>query len=259
MISILMPIYNGIEFINESVTSIITQSFNKWELIIGINGHAENSEVFKVAKQYENIDSRIKVYDLLNIKGKANALNKMITLCKFNYIALLDVDDIWYYKKLEIQSKFLNIYDVIGTNCVWFGDIEGVVPKIPLHDFSNFNFAEVNPIINSSSIIRKEMCHWISHWNGIEDYDLWIRLRKLNRKFYNCPEILVRHRIHKQSAFNSKGNNNKVTSLLQSHGLKKEENIGTYMREVNNVQRIEMNIANKVTLPLNNKINLNFH
>ena len=88
MISILMPIYNGIEFINESVTSIITQSFNKWELIIGINGHAENSEVFKVAKQYENIDSRIKVYDLLNIKGKANALNKMITLCKFNYVSI---------------------------------------------------------------------------------------------------------------------------------------------------------------------------
>ena len=253
MISILMPIYNGIEFINDSVSSIITQSFNDWELIIGINGHPENSEVFKIAKQYENIDSRIKVYDLLNIKGKANALNRMITFTSFNYIALLDVDDIWHYKKLEIQSKFLNNYDVIGSNCVWFGDIEGVIPKIPVYDFSNFNFVEVNPIINSSSIIRKELCHW--NENGIEDYDLWIRLRKLNRKFYNCSEILVKHRIHKQSAFNSKGNNDKVTPLLQSHGLKKEEKFFT---EVKNVQKIGMNIANnKISLPSNNKINMN--
>ena len=221
MISILMPIYNGIEFINESVTSIITQSFNEWELIIGINGHPENSEIYKIAKNYENIDIRIKVYDFYTIKGKANTLNEMIKYCRYNHVALLDVDDIWHYKKLECQIKYLDNYDVIGSNCVWFGDIEGVVPKIPLHDFSNFNFAEVNPIINSSSIIKKSLCYW--NENGIEDYDLWIRLKKLNRKFYNCPEILVRHRIHKQSAFNSKVNNNKVAPLLQSHGLKKEE------------------------------------
>jgi teichuronic acid biosynthesis glycosyltransferase TuaG len=243
MISILMPIYNGIEFINDSITSIILQTFNEWELIIGINGHPENSDVFKKAKQYEEIDPRIKVHDLLQIKGKANALNKMVTLCKFNHIALLDVDDIWGYKKLEIQSKFLNDYDVIGSNCVWFGDIEGVVPKIPIYDISNFNFAEVNPIINSSSIIKKELCHWNDNWNGVEDYDMWLRLRKFNKKFYNCPEILVKHRIHKQSAFNSKGNNDKVPQLLRSHGVKKEENIGTYMKEVNNVQKIGMKFS----------------
>jgi teichuronic acid biosynthesis glycosyltransferase TuaG len=221
MFSILMPIYNGIEFMNESVKSIIGQTFNDWELIIGINGHPENSEIFKIAKLYENVDSRIKVYELLNVKGKANALNKMIELSKYNYIALLDVDDIWHNKKLEIQSSFINNYDVVGSNCVWFGDITNIVPKIPNYDFSTFNFAEVNPIINSSSITKKELCYWKSEFDGVEDYDLWIRLRKLNKKFYNCPEILVKHRIHKQSAFNSKGNNANVTPLLQSHGLRK--------------------------------------
>ena len=183
MISILMPIYNGIEFINESVGSIVFQTFNDWELIIGVNGHPENSEVFKQAKKYEDIDKRIKVYDLYEFKGKSNSLNKMLEFCKYNFISLLDVDDIWHYMKLEIQAKFLNNYDVIGSNCVWFGDIEGVVPKIPQYDISNFNFAEVNPIINSSSIIKKDLCYWIEKLSGVEDYDLWIRLRKLNRKF----------------------------------------------------------------------------
>ena len=232
-----MPIYNGIEFINDSITSINTQTFDDCELIIGINGHPENSDIFKTAKLYELTDPRIKVYDLLNIKGKSNALNKMVGLCKYNYIALLDVDDIWYYKKLEIQSKFINEYDVVGSNCVWFGDITNIVPKIPIYDFSDFTFSQVNPIINSSSITKKELCYWKDEFNGVEDYDMWIRIRKLNKKFYNCPEILVKHRIHTQSAFNSKGNSDKVTPLLQSHGFNKEFNLNTFMSEISNVKK----------------------
>lgn len=220
MISILMPVYNGIEFINESVQSVIEQSYNDWELLIGINGHSKNSEVYKKAKFFEDNYNNIRVFDFYNISGKANTLNEMIKYCKYDYVALLDVDDIWHPQKLKIQSFWLNIYDVIGTKCVWFGQGEshGVVPFIPQNDFSNFNFADVNPIINSSVILRKELCYWIE--NGLEDYDLWIRLRKQNKKFYNCPEILVKHRIHEKSAFNSGGkNNNKVPDLLRFHNM----------------------------------------
>jgi len=255
MISILIPIYNGIEFINDSVQSVLLQSFNDWELLIGINGHPEDSEVFHKAKAYETLDKRIKVFDFFNIRGKSHTLNEMIKHSKYKYIALLDVDDIWHYKKLEIQSKFISSFDVVGSNCIWFGDIEGVIPKLPLYDITNFNFAELNPIINSSSIIKRELCYW--NENGIEDYDLWLRLRKQNKKFYNCPEILIKHRIHKQSAFNSKGNNDKVSPLLASHGFKKEENINTYIGELKNVEKINMNIGQNISLPNNHKIKLN--
>lgn len=221
MISILMPIYNGIEFIDESVSSILNQTYDKWELIIGINGHPENSDVYKIAKEYEKKDgSKIRVLDFHTIKGKSNTLNAMIQYCKYDHIALLDVDDIWHPQKLEIQSQFLNYYGIIGTKCIWFGDRPGVVPDIPVGDISNFDFSTVNPIINSSSIIRKELCYWNHNWNGIEDYDLWLRLRKANKNFFNCKEILVKHRIHTASAFNAQGNNNKVDSLLVSHGFK---------------------------------------
>jgi glycosyltransferase involved in cell wall biosynthesis len=220
MISILMPTYNGIEFINDSVTSVLTQTYENWELLIGVNGHPENSEVFQTAKLYETIDNRIKVYDFYNIKGKSNTLNELIHCCKYDFIGLLDVDDIWNYKKLEIQSGFLNSYDIVGSRCIYFGDLNGIVPKIPINDLSNFNFAEVNPIINSSSIIKKELCYWNDNWDGIEDYDLWIRLRLKNKRFYNCPEILVQHRIHTSSAFNSGGKNNiNVPNLLKHHNM----------------------------------------
>ena len=222
MISILIPIYNGIEFIEESVSSILNQTYDQWELIIGINGHAENSDIYKIAKEYEKRSQQIRVYDFYNIKGKSNTLNEMIQYCKYEYIALLDVDDIWHPQKLEVQSQLLNRYDVIGSNCVWFGDRPGIIPTIPIGDISNYDFALVNPIINSSCIIKKELCHW--NENGIEDYDLWLRLRKSGKTFFNCKAVLVKHRIHNASAFNAKGNNNKVEDLLKSHSLVREGN-----------------------------------
>ena len=222
MISILIPIYNGIEFIEESVSSILNQTYDKWELIIGINGHPENSDVYKIAKEYENksgkaeqLLSKIRVFDFHTIKGKSNTLNAMIQYCKYDHIALLDVDDIWHDEKLSVQSQILQSYDVIGSNCIWFGERNNVIPPIPLGDISNINFSLVNPIINSSSVIRKDLCYWNGNWNGIEDYDLWLRLRKQNKKFYNCKEVLVKHRIHSTSAFNSKGNHNRVKDLIQ--------------------------------------------
>lgn len=209
-----MPIYNGIEFIEESVSSILEQNYDQWELIIGINGHPPNSDVFKIAKEYESRSNKIIVLDFFDMKGKAFTLNKMLYFCKYDYVALLDVDDIWHPEKLKIQSEMLGQYDVIGSKCVWFGDRPGIIPSIPVGDISDFDFTIVNPIINSSSIIRKNLCHW--NENGIEDYHLWLRLRKQGCKFYNFEQILVQHRIHQASAFNSKGHVNKLSDILKN-------------------------------------------
>lgn len=209
-----MPIYNGIEFIEESVNSIKNQTYTNWELIIGVNGHPSNSNVFETAKTFEN--EKIKVYDLINIKGKSNSLNNMLDYSSYEWISLLDVDDIWLPNKLEKQSIYMNNYDVIGTMCKYFGESSGV-PSIPCGNISNFDFFRVNPIINSSCLLKKHYCYWNTQYDGVEDYDLWLRLRKQNLLFYNIDEICVLHRIHKNSSFNSKGNNLLVKDLLINH------------------------------------------
>ena len=201
MISILMALYNGVEFLNDSVMSVLIQNYENWELLIAVNGHQPMSNVYASAKAYEQISNKIRVFDFHTIKGKANTLNEMLKHCSYDYIAILDVDDMWYPNKLEIQLQYLKDYDVIGSNCVWFGEREGVVPPIPIGDISSFDFKTVNPIINSSSIIKKSLCYWNN--NFVEDYDLWLRLRQQGKKFFNCKEILVKHRIHSSSAFNS--------------------------------------------------------
>jgi teichuronic acid biosynthesis glycosyltransferase TuaG len=215
MITIFMPIYNGIEFINDSISSIIMQTYNEWELIIGINGHEPDSTVFQTAKKYES--ENIRVIDFYPIRGKSETLNAMVQYAKYNHIALLDVDDIWLPEKLEKQIPFvLEGYDVVGTMCVYFGDIENTVPTIPTGDISTLSFCHCNPIINSSAIIKKEHCIWDGSLH-LEDYDMWLRLRSQKRRFYNCSEVVVKHRIHTSSAFNSNGNSDNVPELLEKY------------------------------------------
>ena len=211
-----MPIYNGIEFIEESVSSILNQTYTQWELIIGINGHPPNSEVYQIAKKYEQADSRIKVYDLdATIRGKSAALNKMLKYCNYNWISLLDVDDKWLPTKLESQLAFMSDYDVIGTLCNYFGERSGS-PGIPTGNITTFNFLNVNPVINSSCLLKKELCYW-DKLCIVEDYDLWIRLWKGGKRFYNVESIQVLHRIHRASAFNAKGNHLSVDALRQKY------------------------------------------
>ena len=217
MISILMPIYNGIEYIGESVSSIIGQTYGNWELIIGVNGHESMSAVYLIAKQYEK-HANVKVLDLQGIKGKSNALNEMVKYCSYDYIALLDVDDAWHPQKLEKQAEFLNQYDVIGTNCVYFGDMN-IVPKLPLGDLTTANFFEYNPVINSSVVVRKELCWWDPRFD-VEDYELWLRIRKVGKTFYNLAEILTKHRIHRQSAFNTRDHRVQIEEIKRMHNQK---------------------------------------
>lgn len=222
-VSILMPVYNGVEYMNESVKSVLAQTSAAWELLIGVNGHEPNSDVYVAAKVWEaRSGGRIRALELYPVRGKSNALNVMLSYCRYDWVALLDVDDAWMPNKLELQmQKWLtDQYDVLGTKCVYFGDTSysNVVPSIPVHDISQADFAVSNPIINSSCAVRKELCRWDGEWDGVEDYDMWLRLRKEGRRFYNLQEVLVRHRLHPNSAFNAQGNALRGQDLLVKHG-----------------------------------------
>ena len=53
-ITILIPLYNGSEFLKDSLTSILNQTYKKWELIIGINGHLDDKLFFNNIKKIVN-------------------------------------------------------------------------------------------------------------------------------------------------------------------------------------------------------------
>lgn len=226
MITILLPIYNGINFIEECINSIKSQTYDNWQLLIGINGHPKNSEVFMKANKFSS--EKIKVFDYYFINNKVDALLELNKNTKSDYICLIDVDDKWLPNKLEKQIRFIYKFDIIGTKCEYFGDIENHVPVIPIGNLCNFNFFKFNPIINSSVMLRKDLLLYNvnNEINNIdkyilEDYSLWLKLYTKKYKFYNVNDILVKHRIHKCSFYNYSNEQDKKILIIKKYYFEK--------------------------------------
>ena len=213
MTSVLVPLYNGVEFIDESVTSILNQTFTLFEIIIGVNGYHKDSSLYEslVSKYKDN--TKIRVIDYYYVHGKAEALNEMVFDSVYPYVALLDVDDIWLPTKLEKQVPLLSKYDIIGTCGNYFGNWSTQI-DIPEGEIDHDSIMQNSPIINSSMLMKKKDAWWrFPFGRHIDDYDMWLRLFKEGKKMYNIPETLVKHRIHDSFFFekNASTENNVFT------------------------------------------------
>ena len=210
-VSILTPVYNGIEYLEECVKSVLLQTFQDWELLIGINGHGvTGGEAACIAKELSQ-DPRIRVIvQPPPLTGKVESLHHLLSQCSAPWIAVLDCDDKWEPLKLERQMEALQSdaqqADVIGTFCQYFGERHDRI-TLPIGYVDPRVLFDYNPIINSSALIKKERCTWnytdINY--GVEDIALWMEICLQGGKLYNIPEFLTWHRIHPTSAFNSKG------------------------------------------------------
>jgi teichuronic acid biosynthesis glycosyltransferase TuaG len=211
MFSILLAIYNGQSFVESSIDSVLSQSFNDFELLIGFNGTTDSSK--EIVSKYQ--DSRIKTFDYGEDKGKAKTLNKLIIESEYEWIAIQDDDDVWTKEKLKIQQKYTTDYDVIGSFINYIdanGNFLGA-PQLSTkdEDIKRLSFGGTNQIANTSAIFKKSKAIGIGGWrsdiDGIEDYDFWLRLMKNNNKFININQVLVHHRLHTKSNFNTKQHN----------------------------------------------------
>lgn len=212
MISVLLATYNGEKYLDLAIQSVLNQSFKDFELLIGFNGTTDNSK--EIPGKYN--DPRIRVFDYGYDKGKAKTLNKLVQEAKYDWLALQDDDDFWLHTKLEKQVPYLTgEYDVVGTFINYINE-EGHITGRPSlssfpDDIKHISLAGINQVANTSSIFKKsitlEIGGWRDDFDGIEDYDFWLRLMRAGKKFINIPEELVHHRLHSNSNFNSKRHN----------------------------------------------------
>ncbi len=208
MISVLLPVYNGERYLRESLDSVLSQEFEDFELLIGFNGTIDGSKDIA----YSYTDDRIRIYDYKNEIGKARTLNKLIQNSKYEYIALQDDDDIWLKDKLKKQSVVISEYDVVGTQILYIDKNSNKIKEIYLatDDFSikKKSLSGVNQMANTSVVLKKNAALSVSGWreniDGIEDYDMWLRLMRIGKTFKNLSDNLVYHRIHAASNFNTK-------------------------------------------------------
>ena len=218
-VSVLIPIYNGYEYLEDCLKSLKHQTVMPLEILIGLNGHPVDGEVAEhvvtVVDQFPELP--VTVYKYVE-GGKVLTLHKMMEKVQGSHVALLDVDDEWMPRKLEAQLEILKHFrvHVIGTQCQYFGSREDS-PLLKSGHITPEHFAEKNQIINSSVLMEKSLARWNRAYEGIEDYEMWLRLISQGYSFYNVPEILVRHRIHDQSVFNTKDTVDEVTDLKKRY------------------------------------------
>lgn len=198
LVSIVMPLYETEKYLQETIDSVLEQSYENWELIIVDDCSKDNS--FSIALQNSADDSRIKAYQQKNNQGAAAARNRAIQVAKGDYLAFLDSDDIWLSNKLEKQISFM-IENNLSFTCSYYGKINEnsktlrTVKKSPSQ--LNYNKLLLNcpgnsTVIYSVKALGKTQIPNIKKRN---DYLMWLRVIKKAGKIHTLPETLAYHRI----------------------------------------------------------------
>lgn len=211
-VSVIIPVFNGSTYIQQSIESAINQTLKDLEIIVVDDGSTDNT--FHIVSQLSTNDSRIKLYQ--HYKGKNRGVsasrNLAISISKGDYIALLDSDDIWLPNKLELQCKILDHHKNVGIvycrlktlfeseydfpEYCGLGRNDGLIEQSFIEVVTNKVW-----IPNSSALIRKSKIQpSIKYRNLIcnEDQLFFSEILSKSDLFF-IPEVFGFYRIHKES------------------------------------------------------------
>jgi len=208
-ISIITPIYNGQEFLDETIQTVINQSYTNWELLLIDDGSTDRSK--QICVTHSQKDDRIQYFYKKN-GGQASARNLGITNSKGEWVAMLDADDLWHKDKLLKQVEAItnnpNI-SICFTNTLAFQkSLDNELynannKKYGLLDATLFQeIYTSNYISNSSVLLKKQALIKVGLYNeneslrGSEDWELLLRMLFNKEAAYGLKEIFLYYRIH---------------------------------------------------------------
>jgi glycosyltransferase involved in cell wall biosynthesis len=179
---VIIPVYNGEKTIQETIESVLNQTFSNFELIV-INDGSQDSTLDILARIQ---DSRLKVFSYPNA-GLSASRNRGISHACGEFIAFLDADDLWTPDKLEAQLKAMeaNPKAVLAYSWTDFIDESGqLLERSIYHTVTGDVFAEllVHNFVGSGSnpLIRKQAFADLGGFDesltAAEDWDMYLRL-----------------------------------------------------------------------------------
>lgn len=200
-ISVVMPVYNGAEFLAEAIESVLKQSFPDFELVIVNDGSSDNSET--VIKGFS--DKRIVyVKNELN-KGLIFSLNKGISIAKGVFVARMDHDDVADAHRFEKQiNEFVKDPDLVicgsfiktfeNSKEEFISHMQSTHAQILSSIFFTCPFAHPTVMMKKEALLKLNTVYREDYPHS-EDYDLWSRL-VFSGKCKNIPEYLLNYRVH---------------------------------------------------------------
>ena len=205
MISIICLIHNEIttttqlESLSTCVQSVVNQTYQNWELkIVFYNTHTsiptfedKRIEVMKYGEEF-------KTY----IQMLVHVVNNDAI---YNYIGILDINDIWEPNKLEIQAAKLKEFpkiDVVGTKSKCYtgtGDKPEIL-DIPINGLYNYNIFKVNPFINSSVVFKRDIFRYI--YDGETEIEININIDPDKMAQFYMNRLWLQSSIHESVLYN---------------------------------------------------------
>ncbi len=204
-VSVIIPAYNAMTYLPETIKSVAKQTFTDFEVLIVDDGSSD-----RIVEWADSvIDDRIKLISQPN-QGVSSARNTAIDKSSAEYIAFLDADDLWDAKKLEKQVQFLDDNPSVGLVATWMilTDEQGKNLSEVKIDFPQGNvkkeIIEVGLIpCGSIPMVRRSCFEKAGLFDPTlrfgEDWEMWARIA-MNYDFGLIKELLVYYRQHPKNS-----------------------------------------------------------
>ena len=207
LICIGLFVYNSEKFLNNCISSILSQSFKDFKLVIVNDGSTDKS--LSIINSF--LDQRIEIHNHKENKGIAYRLCELTKSIDEKYFVRMDSDDIMLENRLDIQLSYFN--EVLFIDFV-FGDaisidIDNKILgyKKSANSLNHVNILAGKSIIHPTVMFRTEWLQKNNYnkiYNGIEDLELWYRSYKDSKyKYINTPLIFYREVISSKKYYNS--------------------------------------------------------
>ena len=207
-ISVIIPAYNAMDYLPETMESVLAQTHHDFEVIVVNDGSSDQTRQW--VSQIK--DPRVKLISQEN-KGLAGARNTGIAHAQGEYITFLDADDLWEPTKLEKQVRVLDENSEVGLVYTWvayINDQGGYTGKIVKYQAEGNVWQKLTQrnIIECGSVamVRRScfeavgLFDWnLSRFNVNEDWDMWLRIAA-RYPFKVVKEPLVYYRQRSSSA-----------------------------------------------------------
>ena len=208
LVSIITPTYNCAKFIARTLDSVISQTYQNWEMIIVDDRSTDNTR--EIVEEYMERDSRRKYHLLDENSGAAVARTEAMKLANGSYMAFLDSDDLWMPDKLERQIKWMND-NGYAFSCTAYEQIDeddnSLKRTIKTVKKTNYNRLLLDcPVGNSTVVydVEKMGKFEVPNIRKRNDDALWLQMLKKEKYIFGMPDVLMRYRIRKNSISSNK-------------------------------------------------------
>jgi len=208
LISVITPAYNAEEFIEQTINSVLKQTYPYWEMII-VDDCSKDSTV-KIVKAYEQQDDRIRLVQLKENSGSAVARNTAMDYAKGDYFAFLDSDDQWFPEKLEKQLRFMERNDIAFSFTKYVRIHEdGTETRAITEAPTSVGYDDLmkHCVIGCLTVMldRKKIGDLrMPNIRTRQDYAFWLKLTRKGFLAYGLPEVLAKYRLVEGSISSNK-------------------------------------------------------